>query len=128
MCFTINKEKYYRISDISKIKNMSKQAIYSAIKNKRLIAHSISGITLIKEKDLNNFVKFARNNYTIDNKKVFSSKFLSIKEVAQKLNVNYQNVYLAIKKIDNPNLVQKMQKLWTINKQALPKIKSILKK
>jgi hypothetical protein len=89
------------VSQASKKNGVTRQAIFFAIKMKRLNAKKYNGTFLIAEKDLEEYTKtrYTRAKSRKNNELIFdkSKGFFSIGEAAKFLNKNYNQIYYLVR-------------------------------
>jgi excisionase family DNA binding protein len=92
-------KKYVTLSEAAKINNVTRQAIYVAIKQKKLRAYKNPTRWIIDIEDLDHYrkLKYSRTKSMHNGELIFDHKkgFFSIQQAAKMLNVPYQKVYYA---------------------------------
>jgi len=92
-------KKFVSLSEAAKINNVTRQAIYVAIKQKKLKAYKNPTRWIIHLDDLENYrtMKYSRSKSMFDGQLLFDNKqgFFSIQQAAKILNISYQKVYYA---------------------------------
>lgn len=94
-----NSKKVVSITEAAKINNVTRQAIYVAIKQKKLKAHKDATRWTIDLEDLENYrkSKYSRTKSLFNGELLFDNMkgFYSINQVAKMLNVPAQKIYYA---------------------------------
>lgn len=92
-------KKFVTLSEAAKINNVTRQAIYVAIKQKKLRAYKNPTRWIIDIEDLEQYrkMKYSRSKSMHNGELVFDNKkgFFSIQQAAKMLNVPYQKIYYA---------------------------------
>jgi excisionase family DNA binding protein len=92
-------KKYVTLSEAAKINNVTRQAIYVAIKQKKLRAYKNPTRWIIDIEDLDHYrkLKYSRTKSMHNGELIFDNKkgFFSIQQAAKMLNVPYQKIYYA---------------------------------
>jgi excisionase family DNA binding protein len=92
-------KKFVTLSEAAKINNVTRQAIYVAIKQKKLRAYKNPTRWIIDIEDLEHYrnLKYSRTKSMHNGELVFDNKkgFFSIQQAAKILNVPYQKIYYA---------------------------------
>ena len=92
-------EKVVSITEAARINNVTRQAIYVAIKQKKLKAYKDATRWTIDLEDLENYrkQKYSRTKSTFNGELLFDNNkgFFSINQVAKMLNVPAQKIYYA---------------------------------
>jgi excisionase family DNA binding protein len=92
-------KKFVTLSEAAKINNVTRQAIYVAIKQKKLRAYKNPTRWIIDIDDLERYrkLKYSRTKSMHNGELIFDNKkgFYSIQQAAQMLNVPYQKIYYA---------------------------------
>jgi excisionase family DNA binding protein len=92
-------KKFVTLSEAAKINNVTRQAIYVAIKQKKLRAYKNPTRWIIDIDDLNYYkkLKYSRTKSMHNGELVFDNKkgYYSIQQAAKLLNVPYQKIYYA---------------------------------
>ena len=92
-------KKVVSITEAARINNVTRQAIYVAIKQKKLKAHKDTTRWTIDLEDLENYrkQKYSRTKSMFEGELLFDNKngFFSINQVAKMLNVPAQKIYYA---------------------------------
>lgn len=92
-------KKVVSITEAAKINNVTRQAIYVAIKQKKLKAYKDTTRWTIDLEDLENYrkQKYSRTKSMFEGELLFDNKngFFSINQVAKMLNVPAQKIYYA---------------------------------
>lgn len=92
-------KKVVSITEAAKINNVTRQAIYVAIKQKKLKAHKDATRWLIHLEDLEEYRnnKYSRSKSMYDGELLFDNKagYYSVKQVAKMLGVPAQKIYYA---------------------------------
>ncbi len=96
----MGKEKrFVTLSEAAKINNVTRQAIYVAIKQKKLKAYKNPTRWIIDIDDLDAYrnMKYSRTKSVFNGELLFDNKkgFYSIQQAAKMLNVPYQKIYYA---------------------------------
>lgn len=90
---------FVSLSEAAKINNVTRQAIYVAIKQKKLRAYKNPTRWIIHRDDLEAYrkLKYSRTKSMFDGELLFDNKkgFYSIQQAAKMLNVPYQKIYYA---------------------------------
>lgn len=97
---SMGKEKrFVTLSEAAKINNVTRQAIYVAIKQKKLKAYKNPTRWIIDVDDLDAYrnMKYSRTKSVYNGELLFDNKkgFYSIQQAAKMLNVPYQKIYYA---------------------------------
>ncbi len=91
--------KYVTLSEAAKINNVTRQAIYVAIKQKKLRAYKNPTRWIIDIEDLEQYrkMKYSRSKSMHNGELIFDNKkgFFSIQQASKMLNVPYQKIYYA---------------------------------
>ena len=94
-----SEKKFVTLSEAAKINNVTRQAIYVAIKQKKLRAYKNPTRWIIDIEDLEHYrkLKYSRTKSMHNGELIFDHKkgFFSIQQAAKMLNVPYQKVYYA---------------------------------
>ena len=94
-----NKPRVVSITEAARINNVTRQAIYVAIKQKKLRAHKDSTRWTIDLNDLEEYrrQKYSRAKSTFDGELLFDNKkgYYSVNQVAKMLGVPAQKIYYA---------------------------------
>lgn len=92
-------KKFVTLSEAAKINNVTRQAIYVAIKQKKLRAYKNPTRWIIDTEDLDHYrkLKYSRTKSMHNGELIFDNKkgFFSIQQAAKMLNVPYQKIYYA---------------------------------
>jgi excisionase family DNA binding protein len=92
-------KKFVTLSEAAKINNVTRQAIYVAIKQKKLRAYKNPTRWIIDVDDLEHYrkLKYSRTKSMHNGELIFDNKkgFFSIQQAAKMLNVPYQKIYYA---------------------------------
>lgn len=92
-------KKFVTLSEAAKINNVTRQAIYVAIKQKKLRAYKNPTRWVIDTDDLDHYrkLKYSRTKSTHNGELIFDNKkgFFSIQQASKMLNVPYQKIYYA---------------------------------
>jgi excisionase family DNA binding protein len=92
-------KKFVTLSEAAKINNVTRQAIYVAIKQKKLRAYKNPTRWIIDVEDLENYrkLKYSRTKSMHNGELIFDNTkgFFSIQQAAKMLNVPYQKIYYA---------------------------------
>ena len=92
-------KKFVTLSEAAKINNVTRQAIYVAIKQKKLKAYKNTTRWIIDLDDLEDYkkLKYSRTKSIHDGELLFDNKkgFYSIQQTSKMLNIPYQKVYYA---------------------------------
>lgn len=92
-------KKFVTLSEAAKINNVTRQAIYVAIKQKKLRAYKNPTRWIIDIDDLNQYrkLKYSRTKSMHNGELIFDNKkgFFSIQQASKMLNVPYQKIYYA---------------------------------
>ncbi len=92
-------KKFVTLSEAAKINNVTRQAIYVAIKQKKLRAYKNPTRWIIAIDDLEHYrkLKYSRTKSMHNGELIFDNKkgFFSIQQAAKMLNVPYQKIYYA---------------------------------
>jgi excisionase family DNA binding protein len=92
-------KKFVTLSEAAKINNVTRQAIYVAIKQKKLRAYKNPTRWVIDTDDLDHYrkLKYSRTKSTHNGELIFDNKkgFYSIQQASKMLNVPYQKIYYA---------------------------------
>ncbi|MBS0605311.1 MAG: helix-turn-helix domain-containing protein [Parachlamydiales bacterium] len=97
----INKDadNFVSLSEAARINNVTRQAIYVAIKQKKLRAYKNPTRWIIHRDDLEAYrnLKYSRTKSMYNGELLFDNKrgFFSIQQAAKMLNVPYQKIYYA---------------------------------
>lgn len=95
----VSDKKFVTLSEAAKINNVTRQAIYVAIKQKKLRAYKNPTRWIIDIDDLDHYrkLKYSRTKSMYNGELIFDHKkgFFSIQQAAKMLNVPYQKVYYA---------------------------------
>lgn len=95
----LSDKKFVTLSEAAKINNVTRQAIYVAIKQKKLRAYKNPTRWIIDIEDLEHYrkLKYSRTKSMHNGELIFDHKkgFFSIQQAAKMLNVPYQKVYYA---------------------------------
>ncbi len=90
---------YVSLSEAARINNVTRQAIYVAIKQKKLRAYKNPTRWIIHRNDLEAYrnLKYSRTKSMFNGELLFDNKrgFFSIQQAAKMLNVPYQKIYYA---------------------------------
>ncbi len=99
MDVTQKEKKFVTLSEAAKINNVTRQAIYVAIKQKKLKAYKNPTRWIIDLDDLDAYrnMKYSRTKSMFNGELLFDNKqgFFSIQQAAKMLNVPYQKIYYA---------------------------------
>ena len=94
-----DEKKYVTLSEAAKINNVTRQAIYVAIKQKKLRAYKNPTRWIIDLDDLENYrkMKYSRSKSVHDGELLYDNEkgFYSIQQASKMLNIPYQKVYYA---------------------------------
>ncbi len=97
--FNDDAENYVSLSEAARINNVTRQAIYVAIKQKKLRAYKNPTRWIIHKNDLEAYrnLKYSRTKSMFNGELLFDNKrgFFSIQQAAKMLNVPYQKIYYA---------------------------------
>lgn len=92
-------KKFVTLSEAAKINNVTRQAIYVAIKQKKLRAYKNPTRWIIDIDDLDQYrkLKYSRTKSMHNGELIFDNKkgFYSIQQASKILNVPYQKIYYA---------------------------------
>ena len=92
-------KKFVTLSEAAKINNVTRQAIYVAIKQKKLRAYKNPTRWIIDTDDLEQYrkLKYSRTKSMHNGELIFDNKkgFYSIQQASKMLNVPYQKIYYA---------------------------------
>ena len=92
-------KKFVTLSEAAKINNVTRQAIYVAIKQKKLRAYKNPTRWIIDTEDLDHYrkLKYSRTKSMHNGELIFDNKkgFFSIQQASKMLNVPYQKIYYA---------------------------------
>lgn len=92
-------KKFVTLSEAAKINNVTRQAIYVAIKQKKLRAYKNPTRWIIDIEDLEQYrkMKYSRSKSMHNGELIFDNKkgFYSIQQASKMLNVPYQKIYYA---------------------------------
>lgn len=92
-------KKFVTLSEAAKINNVTRQAIYVAIKQKKLRAYKNPTRWIIDVDDLEQYrkLKYSRTKSMHNGELIFDNKkgFYSIQQASKMLNVPYQKIYYA---------------------------------
>jgi excisionase family DNA binding protein len=92
-------KKFVTLSEAAKINNVTRQAIYVAIKQKKLRAYKNPTRWIIDVEDLDQYrkLKYSRTKSMHNGELIFDNKkgFYSIQQASKMLNVPYQKIYYA---------------------------------
>ncbi|MBS0653048.1 MAG: helix-turn-helix domain-containing protein [Verrucomicrobia bacterium] len=92
-------ESFVSLSEAARINNVTRQAIYVAIKQKKLRAYKNPTRWIIHRDDLEAYrnLKYSRTKSMFNGELLFDNKkgFFSIQQAAKMLNVPYQKIYYA---------------------------------
>ncbi|MBS0603699.1 MAG: helix-turn-helix domain-containing protein [Verrucomicrobia bacterium] len=92
-------KKFVTLSEAAKINNVTRQAIYVAIKQKKLRAYKNPTRWIIDIDDLDQYrkLKYSRTKSMHNGELIFDNKkgFFSIQQASKMLNVPYQKIYYA---------------------------------
>lgn len=92
-------KKFVTLSEAAKINNVTRQAIYVAIKQKKLRAYKNPTRWIIDIEDLENYrkLKYSRTKSMHNGELIFDNTkgFFSIQQASKLLNVPYQKIYYA---------------------------------
>jgi len=92
-------KKFVTLSEAAKINNVTRQAIYVAIKQKKLRAYKNPTRWIIDVEDLDHYrkLKYSRTKSMHNGELIFDNKkgFFSIQQASKILNVPYQKIYYA---------------------------------
>jgi excisionase family DNA binding protein len=92
-------KKFVTLSEAAKMHNVTRQAIYVAIKQKKLKAYKNPTRWIIDTDDLNQYrnLRYSRSKSTHNGELVFDNKkgFYSIQQASKLLDVPYQKIYYA---------------------------------
>lgn len=95
----VENDKYVSITEAAKINNVTRQAIYVAIKLKKLRARKEASRWTIHLDDLNEYRenKYSRTKSMYDGELLFDNNkgYFSVRQVAEMLNVPAQKIYYA---------------------------------
>lgn len=96
----INSEKkFVSLSEAAKINNVTRQAIYVAIKQKKLKAYKNPTRWIVDIEDLEKYraMKYSRTKSMFNGELIFDNErgFYSIQQAAKILKISYQKVYYA---------------------------------
>ncbi len=90
---------FVSLSEAARINNVTRQAIYVAIKQKKLKAYKNPTRWIIHRKDLEAYrnLKYSRTKSMFNGELLFDNKkgFYSIQQAAKMLNIPYQKIYYA---------------------------------
>lgn len=115
------KKTTFSITEAARLNNVTRQAIYVAIKQKKLVAAKKDGRWTIELKDLEQYRKnkYSRSKSTYEGELIFdnSKGLYSVNQVARILKVPAQKIYYAIR----VGQVKTSRKgaAWIINKQDM---------
>ena len=94
-----DEKKYVTLSEAAKINNVTRQAIYVAIKQKKLRAYKNPTRWIIDLDDLESYrkMKYSRSKSVHDGELLYDNEkgFYSIQQASKMLNIPYQKVYYA---------------------------------
>src|SRR5579863_9114371 len=97
--FQEKEKKFVTLSEAAKINNVTRQAIYVAIKQKKLRAYKNPTRWVIDIEDLELYrkLKYSRTKSVHNGELLFDNKkgFYSIQQASKMLNVPYQKIYYA---------------------------------
>jgi excisionase family DNA binding protein len=92
-------KKFVTLSEAARINNVTRQAIYVAIKQKKLRAYKNPTRWIIDIEDLDQYrkLKYSRTKSMHEGELIFDNKkgFYSIQQASKMLNVPYQKIYYA---------------------------------
>ncbi len=92
-------KKFVTLSEAAKINNVTRQAIYVAIKQKKLRAYKNPTRWIIDTDDLDHYrkLKYSRTKSMHNGELIFDNKkgYFSIQQASKLLNVPYQKIYYA---------------------------------
>ena len=92
-------KKFVTLSEAAKINNVTRQAIYVAIKQKKLRAYKNPTRWIIDIEDLDHYrkLKYSRTKSMHNGELIFDNNkgFFSIQQASKMLNVPYQKIYYA---------------------------------
>src|SRR5580692_6917842 len=92
-----DKKKFVTLSEAAKINDVTRQAIYVAIKQKKLRAYKNPTRWIIDIEDLEQYrnLKYSRTKSMHNGELIFDNKkgFYSIQQASKILNVPYQKIY-----------------------------------
>jgi len=92
-------KKFVTLSEAAKINNVTRQAIYVAIKQKKLRAYKNPTRWIIDIEDLDQYrkLKYSRTKSMHNGELIFDNNkgFFSIQQASKMLNVPYQKIYYA---------------------------------
>jgi excisionase family DNA binding protein len=92
-------KKFVTLSEAAKINNVTRQAIYVAIKQKKLRAYKNPTRWIIDVDDLDQYrkMKYSRSKSMHNGELIFDNKkgYFSIQQASKMLNVPYQKIYYA---------------------------------
>lgn len=92
-------KKFVTLSEAAKLNNVTRQAIYVAIKQKKLRAYKNPTRWIIDIEDLEQYrkMKYSRSKSMHNGELIFDNKkgFYSIQQASKMLNVPYQKIYYA---------------------------------
>ena len=92
-------ENFVSLSEAARINNVTRQAIYVAIKQKKLKAYKNPTRWIIHRDDLEAYrnLKYSRTKSMFNGELLFDNKrgFFSIQQAAKMLNIPYQKIYYA---------------------------------
>lgn len=92
-------KKFVTLSEAAKINNVTRQAIYVAIKQKKLRAYKNPTRWIIDIEDLEQYrkMKYSRSKSMHNGELIFDNKkgYFSIQQASKMLNVPYQKIYYA---------------------------------
>lgn len=92
-------KKFVTLSEAAKINNVTRQAIYVAIKQKKLRAYKNPTRWIIDVEDLEQYrkLKYSRSKSTHNGELIFDNKkgYYSIQQASKMLHVPYQKIYYA---------------------------------
>lgn len=94
-----DKKTFVTLAEAAKINDVTCQAIYVAIKQKKLKAYKNPTRWIIAVEDLEHYrnMKYSRERSTFEGELLFDNKkgFYSIQQTAERLGVPYQKIYYA---------------------------------
>ena len=92
-------KRFVTLSEAARMNNVTRQAIYVAIKQKKLRAYKNPTRWIIDTEDLDQYrkLKYSRTKSMHEGELIFDSKkgFYSIQQASKMLNVPYQKIYYA---------------------------------
>lgn len=94
-----SEKRFVSLSEAAKINNVTRQAIYVAIKQKKLKAYKNPTRWIVDVEDLEKYraMKYSRTKSMFNGELIFDNErgFYSIQQAAKILNISYQKVYYA---------------------------------